>query len=380
MIKFQASSISRVLACPGSLHLEAHTPESLRYKPFKDAATFGTICHDTAERRLKNFVKKEKNKGLVSDLKTAGITPDDMGRAKCAVNEYEKYFKKILRGHKKFRGKTEIIIIEEKFRYHGEDFECVAKADAAIITTSAAGVHADFFDLKTGNFDYSESAKNQIFFGAIVYLANREDLAGRPLRLHSHTVQPNYWRAGYSAVKHTHATGRDAGKIVRDYFTRLSHISRARDNYTPGEHCKFCPGVLLCPAMQDRAKLISLFLSSGAPAENMSTRALENLYLIKSETEIFFKAVESVLFDRMESGAEFEKLTVALTSGHRRWIDKAEVEKRLAFLGDELYEPRKIKSPAKIEKLAGRENITDLFLTPQIKKLVERVNPFEEVK
>ena len=162
-------------------------------------------------------------------------------------------------------------------------------------------------------------------------------------------------------------------------LSRVKKIKEKANIHTPGEWCKFCPAVLACPAMQARADFTNNVLTNYEPG-NMSTELLETLYLIKPQVDTFYKAVETVLFDKMEAGEGFNSLTVAFTSGRRRWIDPVQVAKKLSFLGDDMFEPRELKSPAQIEKLAGKENISDLYTLPKIKKLVEREQPFTQIK
>jgi len=385
MIKIQASSIKRLLQCPGSAGLEMGLAEDLRYRPFKDAATFGTKCHDLAEQRLKSFhYKGEKPPALKGIIKKT-FDEGERERAFKAVNEYEKYFNKIHRKHVRLKGKT-LVLIEEKIRYTGPNFDAVAKADGALVTyqSEKALLTLDFFDLKTGNFDYSGAgAVDQIMFGALLYLSSIDSIEGQPLTdetrvsITAHVVQPNYYDAAKGVYKEK-TSGALNIFFERERFRRyfIQPIVKNPDQFNTGEACKFCPAVLICPAMQHAAGMVAALAATDTAPEAIDTPALEKIYLVKNEVETFLKAVESTLLDRAEGGARFSDLIVVLMLGHRRWTDKKEVEKRLSFLGEDLYD-KKIKSPAQVEKLAGKENISDLYYTPQIKKLKPYENPFK---
>ena len=51
-LKIQASSISRIMKCPGSCTLESKLPDRLRYFAFREAAEYGTFCHAVGESAL----------------------------------------------------------------------------------------------------------------------------------------------------------------------------------------------------------------------------------------------------------------------------------------------------------------------------------------
>jgi len=378
MIKLQASGIHRATNCPGSLRLEQSTPEELQYRPFTEAATFGTKVHDIAEDLLVKEFKQGVKPGAVSKwLKDAGFIKGsaDWDRAENAVKHYQKHYKKIARAHKKYKGKTSYII-EEKFRAEIDGFDCVAKADSAIVTETKDAVYLDFMDLKTGNFDYSESAGLQIEYGALLWLVNSGIDKEKPFYINMHIVQPNYYNDPEKVVVLSGFARHSASHLIA---SRVSRIKENINTQTAGEHCRFCRAVLVCPALAARVDFAKSFLDAPAAPVDIATGELEKLYLLKPLVETYFKAVEGVLFDRIGTGAPFDLLTVALSSGHRRWIDKKDAEKKLSFLGDDMYKPRDLKTPAQMEKLAGKENIADLYDSPKIKKLVEREQPFNKI-
>lgn len=375
-MKLQASSIHRAMQCPASVQLEADTPENFKYKPFQGAADFGTRCHEVAESILQQeFILNNGQQDIKKYIKDQFTDPDEYDRAYNSVNHYVKHFRKVARSAR-HKGITTLHLIEEKFRYidKEKDFETVAKADAAIVTFKKDGLYMDFFDLKTGNFDYSDSAVEQIFFGSLVYLVSSGLNFAPDVKIHLsiHVVQPNYWNAPDKVF--TKILNPFVYYDVKQFITNF-YFTIQTNQLNSGDHCRFCSSVLVCPALRARVDYTMSIMNAGAPDESMDLTMLENLYIMKPAVELFFKAIESVAFDRMEKGEPFQSLQVAYTSGHRRWIDEKIVEEKLSFLGDDLY-TKKIKTPAQIEKLAGKENISELYITPKIKKLVPAENPF----
>ena len=148
-LKIQASSISRIMKCPGSCTLESKLPDRLRYFAYKDAAEYGTMCHAVGESALlhggkcgHDIMVKVYQHPRAEDVYT-------IGHAYAAA-----VLARRPRGSKMF--------VEEKFRATVHGVDCVAKSDAYFITPKTI----QKFDLKSGPFDYYESARLQMEYAA----------------------------------------------------------------------------------------------------------------------------------------------------------------------------------------------------------------------
>ena len=70
-LKIQASSISRIMKCPGSCTLESKLPDRLRYFAFKDAAEYGTLCHSYGENILNGVKQKAPDHPRADEIITS---------------------------------------------------------------------------------------------------------------------------------------------------------------------------------------------------------------------------------------------------------------------------------------------------------------------
>jgi len=59
---------------------------------------------------------------------------------------------------------------------------------------------------------------------------------------------------------------------------------------------------------------------------------------------------------------------------NRKWAVESEVETAFAMLGDERYAPRKLKSPAQMEALAGKEEVAKFTTKPAGKLTVAKMS------
>lgn len=366
-MKIQASSIYRILECAASAKLAHTIPDEYAYSPFKDAATFGKDAHEIAERVLKG-----EKKTIAALLKEYGYIKGSFNyeRGLNAIAMYKKHANTYIKVHDKLPGKTKVII-EKKFRYDYEGLDFVFKSDFMLVSMDKDIAYIDIMDLKTGNFDYVKSAMEQLLMSAHVYIATQFKKPRLEYHVRCHVVQPNYYN--------------DPEKIVTEEFTIYdaeeyfqgikSFIDRGQ--YNCGDHCIMCPGILNCSALQISVNHINK-LAEQAGISEISDIELETLFYIKRPLEAFLNAVEMVLEKRIKEGYASDKVYIRESSGKRYWKDAKQTERKLKHLGDKRYAPRVILSPAQMEKLAGKENIVDLWEKPSLFKLAIRENPFKD--
>jgi hypothetical protein len=65
--------------------------------------------------------------------------------------------------------------------------------------------------------------------------------------------------------------------------------------------------------------------------------------------------------------------------GNRKWRDEKITEKKLKYLGEKRY-VKKLKTPAQMEKLAGKKNIEDLYTKYEFPKLVLKETTFDSIE
>lgn len=126
------------------------------------------------------------------------------------------------------------------------------------------------------------------------------------------------------------------------------------DDFMPGEHCQFCPVLLDCPKMQ-RA-----FEEYAAADEEfiamLSNEELDRYYAMREQARRFMNALETTVHARLVGGATITSAKLVEKRTNRVWKPGAQAALIAAF-GDKAYEPKKVKSPAAVEKMStlGKE-------------------------
>lgn len=377
-MKIQASSISRAMNCPGSLTIENGLEYGEGYQGFAGAADFGNRVHKAGEDLLRSVFRDQK-RTPAKTLKVNGFernTPD-YDRADHIIKSYKKYVNKIYKKHFK-RG---LILkgtgTEQKYRVDINGFDCVCKTDTIIMSRTENKIYIDIFDLKTGNFNYSISAGQQLLFSLEIIMEhfnaakkNLEWVCG------VHIVQPGYYDETLQTFGSIESFKPD---FIHDtLIKRVDTIARYSDRFNPCDDCKFCRGILSCPAMHFNLHLISSFMEAHEHSpEDIPKDRLEMIWHQRQKIESFLKAVDQKIYKDIDDGGTYSGLHLESYSGHRQWIDKKYAIKKLKYLGQRIFEAPKLKSPAQIEKIAGKENIIDLFSKTTLWKVAPYKNDFE---
>ena len=358
-LKLTASSAYRFTACPGSVQLSQNTPDDMVFNQYQDKANLGTKIHDMCEETIKAIHKDIKPPTPAQLIKTHGVTDIlDKDKSKNSIKLYSTWFKAELKKHTNPK-----VLIEKKFRVHKLGLECVFKADCIIYSKDRLCIA----DLKTGNYDYSESAFQQLAFSSEVLLELRQKY--NPTEVIGTIIQPNFWLESERVVEMPiYSTG--------SYFEDLKDTIGSQQ-IKPGPHCTFCKALLTCPYMQNITQVVTA-LSMQSDINQVSTDTLQEIYLNKSNIEKMLSAVEGVLFSRMyEQGETLQKVMLTPKVTKRKWSDENEVKKKLKYLGNKIFDV-KLKTPAQVEKIAGKKNIEGLYYKPQIQKVAPRESDFDK--
>ena len=352
LLKISASSVSRVEKCPASASLELKLKDKHRYFAFKDAAEYGTLVHKAGEE-LVNFGQPYsipwQHPRFEDIFYSAGFYRD-------TINALTHTFK---------AGG----VAEDKFRATINGVDCVAKCDYRIVHAKGVVV----CDLKTGRFDYSESAHKQCFFAALLWLHENPIKGVTFYEIETVTIQPMYYDENRRVV-------RDKSVLTMEQIKSLLHtyterVKQGAKVFHVAEHCKFCPSILICPEVQNKIREV-FEMAKKATKEDIN---FKDLLVMQPAIDAWFESCAQYMTREMEAGKVIPGVQLSDANGQRRWIDPALVTEKLAYLKDRIYEPRKLKTPAQVEKITGKHEIEGLYETPKIKKLALVENPFEGV-
>lgn len=348
--KYSPSSLSRVAACPGSV---AHCAG--RSSPESEYALEGRRAHYLAERALQHDGELRKGMKLFKE----GIFGGDPANPFCppdemidAIGVYVNHVRGLTAEVKRYEervkvredlwGTADALAWEELGTLYVVDFKYGAGLPVAAV----------------GNLQLASYA-----LGALNAL---EDVP--ILGLEIHVVQP---RSGDGDVKKWVI---DEVPTWREEWTkRIEAIVSAAEApnapKTPGEHCRFCPGILDCPETTRLAKAANTLMTDDRIQGNLEKTATNTLLEFHEKgpaVKIFLNRVYDELLRRATAGVEIERHKLVDKVGNLAWkVDEKEVAKHLKSLGlkSKDFEVKKLKTPTQLKKVLG-ESLSDFADRP----------------
>lgn len=145
-----------------------------------------------------------------------------------------------------------------------------------------------------------------------------------------------------------------------------------------GTWCQWCPAKAQCPekyALVQREAAVVFGAPTVTPLPNVRLMPVEKLSAaLKYEDLInsWFEAVRSLIKEKLEAGEEVPGWKLVDKKTNRQWVDEAEVIAKFApLLGEsKLYDKPKLLSPAKLEKIVGKDEVAPLTFKPVAGKSV----------
>lgn len=380
------SSAERWIACPGSVALSAQCPRS----PSNEYSVQGTVAHDLAERLVTDKIEELDLMAMIgTTIKLEGFDIEVTDEMVDGVTLY----RDVIHGDQ---------IALMKGARKGAEFHRYAETKIKIGSISedlwgtadyiqfVKGYKLIVYDFKFGR-GVVEAAENPQM--ALYGLGAMETIAGEAFdEIELVIVQP---RAGHvdGAVRRWTAT-----KSWLENFRAKAHMAvqetkNPSARIVPGDHCKWCPAKVSCPAIykaaQDSAGAdfdvvapTETQIKAGEPYKGlpevslMPIEKLAKAYSWREPIEAWFGSVA----DRIQELLSADPNAVPgykLVDGrsNRKWIDEEAVVAEWAPLLPEgaIFE-HKLLSPAKLEKMpgVGKGKIDHLTFKPEAKKAIAR--------
>lgn len=331
-----ASSSSRWMACPGSIGLTAklrNEGEGLREAG--EAARLGTAAHTLAAACL----NANREPWEFCGQKIDDFTVDkDMASAVQVYTDYN------------FVEESKAEIAFTEFPLNSEsDPDAFGTADR-VLFKPAEYIH--IIDYKHGAGIVVEPESSQLkYYGQLAY-EKRPDFMrgdGEPKFIHMTIVQPRIPHP--RGVIRTHTMTPQAltawweGEVV-------PAMKATRDPNAllhTGAHCIFCPARDHCPAFK---KEVLEFNTTGLQPEYLTDEELGDQLIKVKAILAYGEGLKTEALKRAIDGRKVRNFKLVHKRANRVW--KAEAETALVkLLGNEAYEPRKLRSPAQMEQVAG---------------------------
>lgn len=340
--KYSASASSRWMTCGGSIALSEKAPPQVESTFAKE----GTDAHSCLEIFLKTGPKKirEAEKFLMKTYpkemivhafdaarwiwKTAPYGAEILCETKCDLSHIEPGM----------FGTTDAAIVEEFGTLNVIDF----KYGAGIPVSPEENSQMLFYALAIAHqYEYNFERVN------LTIIQPRADIDGETIRV---------WETD---TKRLAVFGNEIRLAVRESKKKNAPLKS-------GDHCRFCPAQVICPELSTRA-MTQAQLDFSAPVEKpigpppaaMKPDALAKALTALDRIDDWAKAVREHAFEYLKRGGELPGWKLVEKRSIRKWVN-AEATAKLAQkkFGDAAFD-RDLKSPAQLEKIAGKEFVAD---------------------
>ena len=342
--KLSPSSASRWLACPGSVALseKVKQPEPSFY------ALEGTAAHKLAELAIN---KHGFDAWWALDKKLKGVqVTEEMIKA---VDVYLNYIVDI-----ELESDCNILV-EQSVIAKSVDLSLYGTADCIIADEEHGVLHV--IDYKHGQGVVVSPVENPQL---AIYGIGALDLLGRKhfQQINLTVVQPRAregsqsenWSIGtvefYSTWK----------KYLKEGIKRVSEYPNLLET---GDHCRWCAGKIICKAQQEEAQQIAK-LEFKEPTE-LSKKQVKKVLDSADRVQAFVEAVRRYAHQTINEGGSIPGYKLVQRRSNRKWTSEKDVIRKLKdrrLKKEVIFNELKLKSPAQLEKLIGKDEVLQKFI------------------
>lgn len=265
--RFAPSSLERILACPRSVLLTdaiGAVGTSSKY------AAEGSVAHTVAEAYLRS--EQPAAVGEVVEYEGHAILVDD------AVHEHGKAYAAYVRAllRENYHG---VLFVEETVRLDevvGPDADMYGHLDAAVWHPTSGVLH--IIDYKYGagvRVEPFDNPQLKAYALGAMYSLGIAPGAVRTVKLHVYQPRMNN-------IEHDTIPAIDlliwGAEVLAPTITAILQ-NDVRNEYTTGDHCRWCPALAHCPAIRERANRAAqaAFASPDATPRALSTAELADV-------------------------------------------------------------------------------------------------------
>jgi len=354
--------------CPGSVGLMASLPKV--DKPDNPSALKGTAAHECGEMCL----VEDTDAWEYTDLEfVPGFPVDDEMIA--GVQVYVDYVRSRVAEHPDMEAHLEV-----KVELSHIDGGMFGTSDAILWSPKAKTLWVLDYKNGVGYVDVEDNAQLQYYaLGALYHLGLFD--AAEDVTVICGIVQPNC--VGEEAVR-TWATSKD--KLVGPWQAKLSAAAKEtrKENakLCAGKWCKWCEAKGSC-AVEARGRMsnaVAVFDSVPLtpelpPVQQLTPEQVVRFLDAEKTFMAFFKEVREMAVEQAKAGTEqYPGYDLAPGRASRKWKDVEAMKEQFAGdLGERMYQPQKLNTPAMMEKLVGKAALEPYIETTRA-MLLKRVD------
>ena len=348
-----ASGFSRWSVCPGSVQLQTDA-ERLGYGNSSDYAREGTVAHEIAAdcaqtgRDSWEWVGEETSISKDGVFEVWTIEPE-MAEA---VQVWIDAIRKDMAEYHTATGHNPQVMVEVKFDLSDLRPGMFGTSDFVMVMPEWNMIRV--YDYKHGVGIPVDAYRNgQLMYYAAGALHFLGQLGAKIDTVELVVVQPRNYH-GMGPVRRWHTTLQELTEWVDQEL--LPAVDRTRDPdaaLVPGEHCRFCPAKMICPAIQDQYKEFIEMAERGP--QPLTDEDVADLLAKKPAVQHFIKALDDDAFNRMVQGQTLPGFKLVRKQSRRGWMEGA-AEALQEKLGDAAFK-QELKTPSQIEKLSGMKEL-----------------------
>ena len=178
-------------------------------------------------------------------------------------------------------------------------------------------------------------------------------------------VQPRY--TGVEPVRSQDISGKELMVFKTELAVAVKDCQKTKAKLCAGDWCKWCPAFGVCPEVSQRAVAVAmpeLDIKFPEPSqmspENIS-KVIELSGLISSWAKAVHAYAEKTAID---TGTEYPGYKIIKKFGRRAWVDEVAVENEFEHEFGEVIYDKKVKSPAQLQKIVGKDRVDNLTAIP----------------
>ena len=349
-LKYSPSASKRWMNCPGVLKL------CLQYPPQESSkfAMEGTAAHELAANCLTNNQDAHEWVGEpieVEDADAGVIFPvtEDMA-------ENVQVYLDAIRKDMKTEG-VEELSVEKEFSLKGLP---VKGTNDASFSAPMGDLYV--YDFKFGKGTYVEVKDNTQL--KIYALGAWEAAGGVNDIIHIIIVQPRYAQA--EPVRRQTLTKKELLAFKAELALAVKECQKPKAKLCAGEWCHWCPASP-CSEMTKKAVAVvmpALDITFPEPSQ-MTPENISRVMGLSGLISEWAKAVHAhAERTAIDTGVAYPGYKLIQKKGRRAWVDEIAVENEFEHEFGEVIYDKKVKSPAQLEKIVGKDRVEKLTEIP----------------
>jgi hypothetical protein len=152
----------------------------------------------------------------------------------------------------------------------------------------------------------------------------------------------------------------------------VARVRSGNAEYKSGSHCRWCDGKTVCPQYRGQVNEGAQMTFAPAICESepvvleppkacdltveQISGIMKNIPIVKS----FIDEIESRATELLNQGIEVPGFKLVYKKANRKWIDEDEV---VEVFGEKAVD-KKVKTPAQLEKIFGKEKVAEYAMIP----------------